>query len=58
LQAHTGRVSPDSQYFYNFGSDSGTFFRINLDTLEMDKSVYTGGTPKQASQPSELGSDY
>lgn len=54
LQAHTGRVSPDKQYFYNFASDSGTFFRINLDTLETDSQLYTGGTPKQASQPGEL----
>ncbi len=55
LQAHTGRVSADKQYFYNFASDSGTFFRVNLDTLEVDKTVYTGGTPKQATQPGELG---
>ena len=58
LQAHTGRVSPDKKYFYNFASDSGTFFRVNLDTLEVDKTVYTGGTPKQASQPGELGSGH
>lgn len=55
LQAHTGRLSPDNQYFYNFATDSGTFFRLNLDTLEVDSTVYTGGTPKQASQPGELG---
>jgi hypothetical protein len=55
LQAHTGRVSADKQYFYNFASDSGTFFRVNLETLSVDKTVYTGGTPKQASQPGELG---
>jgi hypothetical protein len=55
LQAHTGRVSADKQYFYNFASDSGIFFRVNLDTLEVDKTVYTGGTPKQATQPGELG---
>ncbi len=58
LQAHTGRVSADKKYFYNFGSDSGTFFRVDLDTLEVDKTVYTGGVPKQASQPGELGADY
>ena len=57
LQAHTGRVSPDHKYFYNFASNGGTFFRVNLDTLEVDETVYTGGTPKQASQPGELGSD-
>lgn len=54
LQAHTGRVSPDKNYFYNFATDSGTFFRVDLDTLEVDKQIYVGGTPKQAAQPGEL----
>ena len=54
LQAHTGRVSPDKDYFYNFATDSGTFFRVNLETLEVDKEIYVGGTPKQAAQPGEL----
>ena len=54
LQAHTGRVSEDGKYFYNFATDQGTFFRIDLDTLTKDKSYFTGGTPKQASQPGEL----
>lgn len=54
LQSHTGRLSPDKQYFYNFASETGTFFRVNLDTLEMDRQLYTGGTPKQATQPGEL----
>lgn len=58
LQAHTGRVSPDNKYFYNFATDSGTFFRVDLDKLEVDKTVHTGGNPKQASQPGELGPDY
>ena len=54
LQAHTGRVSPDKNYFYNFATDSGTFFRVDLDTLEVDKQLNVGGTPKQAAQPGEL----
>ncbi len=54
LQAHTGRVSEDKRYFYNFATDQGTFFRIDLDSLTLDKSYFTGGTPKQASQPGEL----
>lgn len=58
LQAHTGRVSADKNYFYNFATDSGTFFRVNLDRLEVDKTIFTGGTPKQASQPGELGGDH
>ena len=58
LQAHTARVSPDKQYYYNFASDSGTFFRINLDELKLEGELYVGGTPRQASQPGELTLGY
>lgn len=54
LQAHTARVSPDGKYYYNFATDNGFLFRIDTDTLEVDKVYYTGGTPKQASQPGEV----
>ncbi len=54
LQSHSTRVSPDSKYYYGFATDNGTFFRVNLEKLELDKELYVGGTPKQASQPSEL----
>lgn len=55
LQAHTARVGKEGNYYYNFATDQGTYFRINLDTLELDGTVFTGGTPKQASQPGEIG---
>lgn len=58
LQAHTARLSPDHRYYYNFASDSGTFFRVDLESLEKDGEIYTGGTPKQASQPGELTLGY
>lgn len=54
LQSHTARVSPDGKYYYNFATDNGYLFRIDTETLEMDKVYYTGGTPKQASQPGEI----
>lgn len=54
LQAHTARVSPDGRYYYNFATDNGYFFRIDTENLVMDKVYYTGGTPKQASQPGEV----
>ena len=54
LQSHTARVSPDGKYYYNFATDNGYLFRINTETLALDKVYYTGGTPKQASQPGEL----
>lgn len=40
-------VSEDGEYYYNFWSDGGRFFRINLDTLALDGSVYVGGVPIQ-----------
>ncbi|MCK5896381.1 MAG: hypothetical protein KAG20_06220 [Cocleimonas sp.] len=55
LQSHTGRISPDKKYFYNVATESGVFFRVNLELLKVDKIIYLGGTPKQASQPGELG---
>jgi len=46
-QSHSQYVSKDGKYYYNFWSDGGEFFRINLDTLDVDGSVYTGGIPIQ-----------
>lgn len=46
-QSHMQYVSSDGEYYYNFWSDGGRFFRINLDTLELDGSIYTGGVPIQ-----------
>ncbi len=54
LQSHSTRLSPDDKYYYGFATDSGTFFRVDLDKLELEKKLYVGGTPKQASQPSQL----
>ena len=46
-QSHMQHVSEDGEYYYNFWSDGGRFFRINLDTLAVDGSVYVGGVPIQ-----------
>ncbi len=46
-QSHMQHVSEDGEYYYNFWTDGGRFFRINLDTLELDGSIYTGGVPIQ-----------
>lgn len=46
-QSHMQHVSEDGKYYYNFWSDGGRFFRINLDTLTLDGSVYVGGIPIQ-----------
>jgi hypothetical protein len=46
-QSHAPYIEPNGQYFYNFWTDGGVFFRINLANLTLDKSVYTGGIPIQ-----------
>jgi len=46
-QSHMQYISEDGEYYFNFWSDGGRFFRINLDTLELDGSIYVGGVPIQ-----------
>jgi hypothetical protein len=46
-QSHAPYIEPTGRYFYNFWTDGGVFFRINLRRLQLDKSVYTGGIPIQ-----------
>lgn len=41
-QAHTSGVSLDMKYFYSAASNDGVFFRIDLDTWEVEKT-YIGG---------------
>jgi len=38
-QAHTSGVSLDMQYFYSAASHDGVFYRINLDTWVVDKTL-------------------
>jgi len=49
LQSHTNFVSPDSMYYYAFASDNGIFFEFNLQSLEVERTLYTGGAPVQGS---------
>jgi hypothetical protein len=46
-QSHAPHVESTGRYFYNFWTDGGVFFRIDLRNLTLDKSVYTGGIPIQ-----------
>ena len=41
-QAHTSGVSLDMKYFYSTASHDGVFFRIDLDTWQVDQT-YIGG---------------
>ena len=46
-QSHMQYVSKDGKYYYNFWSDGGVFYRINLAELDVDSSIYVGGIPIQ-----------
>ena len=47
LQSHSSFVSPDMNFFYAFATDNGIFYELNLDTLEVTRTLETGGTPLQ-----------
>ena len=53
-QAHTGYVEKSGDYYYSMWVDGGVFFRINLETLELDGSLYVGGTPFSGSYYSTI----
>ncbi len=42
-QAHTSSVSVDMNYFYSAASHDGVFFEIDMDTLEISRSIELGG---------------
>jgi len=45
LHSHAPYI--EGKYFYNFWTDGGVFYRINLNTLTLDNSIYVGGVPIQ-----------
>ena len=47
LQSHSSFVHPNMDFFYAFASDNGIFYELNLEILEVSRSVYTGGAPLQ-----------
>ncbi|MCH9812463.1 MAG: hypothetical protein K0U47_00805 [Epsilonproteobacteria bacterium] len=47
LQSHTSYVDANEDYFYAFATDSGIFYELDLNTLEVNRTVDTGGTPLQ-----------
>ncbi len=46
-QSHAPFIDKYGKYFYNFWTDGGVFFRINLNRLRVDKAIYVGGVPIQ-----------
>ncbi len=46
-QSHTCYVDKANKYYYNFWTDGGVFYKIDLDSLNLVDSFYTGGIPIQ-----------
>ena len=57
-QSHMQHVSEDGEYYYNFWSDGGVFFRVNLSCMSVDKSVTTGGVPIQGNFYRSIAKDF
>ena len=47
LQSHSSFVHPDMNFFYAFATDNGIFYELDLETLEVSRTLPTGGTPLQ-----------
>ena len=45
--SHSEFIESTGRYYYNFWSDGGVFFRIDLANLTLDKSIPVGGVPIQ-----------
>ncbi len=45
--SHSQYIDESGNYYYNFWTDGGQFFRVDLNKLVVDKSVRTGGVPIQ-----------
>jgi len=57
-QSHAPYIEPSGRYYYNFWSDGGVFFRIDLNSLTTDKSVYVGGIPIQGNYYEDIATNF
>lgn len=48
-QSHTCYVDEGEDFYYNFFTDGGVFYKMDLDTMVVVDSIYTGGIPIQGS---------
>ncbi len=48
MQPHHGIFTADGDYFVNFSTQDGKMFMLNLETLEIDQTLYVGGAPEQS----------
>lgn len=49
LQSHTCYIDENENFYYNFFTDGGVFFKMDLNTMDVVDSLYTGGVPIQGS---------
>jgi hypothetical protein len=47
MQSHTSFTDANGDFFYAFASNNGVFYEVNLATLEVSRTLDTGGTPVQ-----------
>lgn len=47
LQSHSSFVHPNMNFFYAFATDNGIFYELDLETLEVSRTLKTEGTPLQ-----------
>ncbi len=47
LQSHTSFSDLSGNFFYAFASDNGKFYEVDLNSMEVSRTLQTGGTPKQ-----------
>ncbi|MDQ7074240.1 MAG: hypothetical protein Q9O24_03620 [Gammaproteobacteria bacterium] len=47
MQSHTSFTDAAGDFFYAFASNNGVFYEVNLTTLEVSRTLTTGGTPVQ-----------
>lgn len=47
MQSHTSFTDANGDFFYAFASNNGVFYEVNLSTLEVTRTLDTGGTPVQ-----------
>ena len=47
MQSHTSFTDANGDFFYAFASNNGVFYEVDLSTLEVSRTLDTGGTPVQ-----------
>ena len=47
MQSHTSFSDANGDFFYAYASNNGIFYEVNLSTLEISRTLNTGGTPVQ-----------